>query len=65
MSLESDLQEIDGVGDATAEKILDVVADYEDDSDGGTDERVGQALALLRRGRADLARAKLEEALGA
>lgn len=68
MSLETDLQAIDGVGPATAEKIVGVVEDHQEDaaSEGGTaDDTVERALTLLRNGRADLARAKLEQVIDA
>lgn len=65
MSLESDLEQIDGVGPATVEKITDVVAEHQDDSDGEVNDHVERALVLLRRGRDDLALSALEEALGA
>lgn len=61
VSLKGDLQEISGVGEATADKILDVVADHES---GGVDPSdVEKALEFMDRNSYAPARSVLESAL--
>lgn len=62
MSLKDDLTEIQGVGDATADKIVSVVEGHDT---GGVDPAdVEKALAFLERNHASAAENVLADALG-
>lgn len=62
MSLNEDLQEIDGVGEATADKIMAVVADH--DTDSGIDPAEVQRVAeMLERGSVRAAQSRLSDLL--
>jgi len=58
MTLKDDLQEIDGVGEKTAEKILSVVEDHNTGLDEST---LNRALTALDNNRPNVAREYLED----
>lgn len=58
MSLESDLQEIDGIGPAKSEEISSVVNDYQQDN-----SKVEEAYEALENGNKYKAKALLEQLL--
>lgn len=61
MSFKEELQEISGVGEATADKILDVVDEHSTNSD--SQEAIQNAVDELDEGRPGYARKFLERAL--
>lgn len=61
MSLKDDLQEIEGVGEATAEKILDIINNHE--TDGVSRDELERIHALLERGSDEVAQSRLEDLL--
>jgi ribosomal protein S13 len=58
MSLKAELQEIDGVGEVTAEKVITIVEEHQPDSQAT--ELVKKALEELDEGRPGYARKYLE-----
>lgn len=61
MSLKNDLQTIDGVGEATASEILEVLEDH--DTDGIDPREVQRAVNMLERGASNPAQDRLESLL--